>query len=219
MKALNFARKNSLKRHLAKINRKYGVSLNEQNYRDVILKELESPPSLLDYFKRYMERNRDAVTLEWGCLMFLFMKADEEKRVPDIKRYYKLLQRYPANWLTEVSMAELEWRYYGALFKSKDRFYKALELKPNDAHCHYSLGAIYYLLGLFEKSVEHFKNAVTYHKNANNPSEVKARSLYNIAVYKIMEEHNYKQAEKLLNEALIEMPDYPQARQALEQIR
>lgn len=212
-------RKNRLPRYLAKIERIYGVVLTEQNYKDMILEEIKSPPSLLDYFKDYMTGNEDVITLEWGCLFFLFMKAGQEKDVSNIERYCKLLKKYPLNWLTEVAIAELELRYYVSLFKAKDKFQKALELKPNDAHCHYHLGFIYYLLGVFDKAAEHYENAVIHHKNANNPNEVKARSLHNLAVHKINIEHNYKGARKLLNDALREMPDYPQAKHALRQIK
>jgi len=211
-------RKNTLQRYLAKIKRKYDVVLTEQNYKDMILEELKSPPSLLDYFKDYMAGNEDIITLEWGCLFFLFMKANQEKDVSRIERYYKLLKKYPLNWFTEVRVAKLELRYYGNLFKAKDRFYRALKLKPNDAYCHYNLGLVYYLLGVFEKSVEHYKNAVIHHKNAYNPGELKARSLFDLAVYKINREHNYKGAKKLLKDALREMPDYPQAKDVLRQI-
>jgi len=209
---------NRLQKYLAKIKSEYDTLLTEENYKDMILEELESPPSLLDYFKEYMTRNKDIITLEWGCLFFLFIKAEQQKDVSDIKRYYKLLEKYPVNWLTEVTMAELELRYYGNLFKARDGFRKALQLKPNDAYCHYSLGFIYYLLGVFDKSTEHYENAVIHHKSANRPGEVKARSLYNLAVHKINIKHDYKEAKKLLRRALREMPDYPQAKDALRQI-
>jgi len=211
-------RKNRLQKYLAKIKSEYDTLITKENYKDIILEELESPPSLLDYFKEYMARNKDVITLEWGCLLFLFIKAEQQKDVSEIKRYYKLLKKYPANWLTEVTMAELEFRYYGNLFKARDGFYKALQLKPNDAHCHYSLGFVYYLLGVFDKSFEHYKNAVIYHKGANMPGEIKARSLYNLAVYKINVKRDYKEAKKLLRDALREMPDYPQAKDVLRQI-
>lgn len=212
-------RKDTLQKYLAKIKREYDVVLTEQNYKNMILEELEYPLSLLDYFKDYMARNKDVITLNWGCLIFLFIKADQEKDVSDIERYYRLLEKYPVNWFTEVVMAELELRYYGNLFKAKDRFYRALKLRPNDAHCHYNLGLVYHLLGVFDKSAEHYEKAVIHHKNANKPSEVKARSLFNLASYKINIEHDYKEAKKLLNDALREMPDYPQAKHALRQIR
>lgn len=211
-------RKNRLQKYLAKIKSEYDTLLTEENYKDMILEELESPPSLLDYFKEYVARNKDVTTLEWGCLFFLFIKADQQKDVSDIERYYKLLEEYPVNWLAEVTMAELELRYYGNLFKARDGFRKALQLKPNDAHCHYSLGFIYHLLGVPDKSVEHYENAVIHHKSANRSGEIKARSLYNLAVHKINIERDYKEAKKLLNDALKEMPDYPQAKHVLRQI-
>jgi tetratricopeptide (TPR) repeat protein len=209
--------KKSLQRYLAKIGKEFDVVLTEENYKEVIREEVESPPALLDYLRDYMEKNEP--TLEWGCLMFLFMKADEEKYVPDIESYYKLLARYPPNWFIEVGMAELELRYYGNIFKARDGFFKGLELRPNNAHCHYNLGFIYHLLGVFNKSFEHYEKAVINHQTANNPKELKARSLYNLAVIKITVERGYEEAERFLKEALAAMPRYPEAKRALKQIR
>jgi tetratricopeptide (TPR) repeat protein len=211
--------KKSLQRYLAKIKKDHNISLTEENYKDIILKELESPPSLLDYFRDYMEKNKAKLTLEWGCLLFLFIKADEEKYVPDIEKYYKLLERYPPNCFIVIAMAELQLRYYGNIFKARDGFLKGLELKPDDAHCHYTLGFVYHLLGVFDKSFEHYEKAVINYQNANKPKEIKARSLYNLAVFKIMVEHDYEEGERFLKEALVVMPWYPEAKRALRQIR
>jgi tetratricopeptide (TPR) repeat protein len=211
--------KKSLQRYLAKIKKDYNVVLTEENQKDILLKKLESPPSLLDYFSDYMEKNKAKLTLEWGCLMFLFIKADEEKYAPEIEKYYQLLETYPPNWFTEVGLAELHLRYYGNLFKARDGFLKGLELKPDDAHCHYNLGFVYHLLGVFDKSVEHYEKAVVTYQTANNPKGIKARSLYNLAVFKINVEHNYEEGEKFLKEALAVMPRYPEAKHALKQIR
>ena len=209
--------KKSLQRYLAKIREEFDVVLTEKNYKDVILEEVESPPALLDYLRDYMEKNEP--TLEWGCLMFLFIKADEEKYVPDMEMYQKLLVRYPPNWFIEVGMAELQLRYYGNIFKARDGFFKGLELRPDNAHCHYNLGFIYHLLGVFNKSFEHYEKAVINHQTANKPEELKARSLYNLAVIKISVERDYEEAERHLKEALAAMPRYPEAKRALKQLR
>ena len=210
-------KKNRLERLLAKIEREYNIPLNEGNYQTRILEALESPPPLLDYFREYMKG--DQITLEWGCLILLFIKANAERDVSDMERYYRFLKNYPANYLTEFTMADLELKYYGNLFKARDKLFKALELKPNDANCYYSLGLIYNLLGTFCKSIEHYENAVLHSQSSNTPAELKARSLYNIAAMKINLGQNFRDAERLLKEALKEMPDYDLARQALRTIR
>ena len=211
--------KKSLQRYLAKIKKDYNVSLTEENYKDIILEELESPPSLLDYFRDYMEKNKAKLTLEWGCLMFLFIKADEEKYAPDIEKYYKLLETYAPNWFTEGGLAELQLRDYGDIFKARDGFLKGLELKPDDAHCNYNLGFAYHLLGVSDKSFEHYEKAVINYQSANKPKEIKARSLHNLAVFKINVEHDYEEGERFLKEALAVMPRYPEAKRALKQMR
>jgi tetratricopeptide (TPR) repeat protein len=212
-------KKGKLDNYLSMIKKEYDIDLDEQNYKNIILKELESPASLLDYFKDYLERNKEGTTLKWGCLIFLFIKAEQEKNVSEIDKYYKLLRNYPPNFFAEMIMAELQLRYYGNLFKAKDGFDRALELKPNDAHCHYNLGFVYYLLGMFDRAAGHYEKAIIHYNSANNPEELKARSLYNLAVHRINIEHNYQGARELLNEALRDMPDYPQAKQALRQIK
>ena len=211
--------KKSLQRYLAKIKKDYNVVLTEENYKNIILEELESPPSLLDYFRDYMEKNKAKITLEWGCLMFLFIKADEEKYAPDIEKYYRLLETYTPNWFTEVGLAELQLRYYGNVLKARDGFLKGLELKPDDAHCHYNLGFVYHLLGVSDKSFEHYEKAVINYQTANKPKEIKARSLYNLAVFKINVEHDYEAGGRFLKEALALMPRYPEAKRALKQMR
>jgi len=211
--------KKSLQRYLAKIKKDYNVVLTEENYKNIILEELESPPSLLDYFRDYMEKNKAKITLEWGCLMFLFIKADEEKYAPGIEKYYRLLETYTPNWFTEVGLAELQLRYYGNVLKARDGFLKGLELKPDDAHCHYNLGFVYHLLGVSDKSFEHYEKAVINYQTANKPKEIKARSLYNLAVFKINVEHDYEAGGRFLKEALALMPRYPEAKRALKQMR
>lgn len=211
--------KKSLHSYLAKIKKDYEIVLTEENHKDIILEEIESPPSLLDHFKDYMEKNKAVLTLEWGCLMFLFIKADEEKYAPDIEKYYKLLAIYPHNSFVEIAMADLQLRYHGNLFKAKDGFLKCLELKPHDAYCHYNLGYVYHLLGVFDKSFEHYEKAVINYQTANRPKEIKARSLHNLAIIKINVEHDYEGGERLLKEALAVMPEYPEAKRALRQIR
>jgi tetratricopeptide (TPR) repeat protein len=209
---------NDLEKYLAEIKRKYNTDITDENYVDLILEELKRPPSILDYIKNYVKTNNEVVDLEWGCLMFLFIRADQEKHVSNIEKYYELLRKYPANWFTEVSIAELQLTYYGDLFKALEKFHTGLKLKPGDAHCHYTLGLIYHLLGVPNKSVEHYENAALHYENSNFPHDLKARSLYNIAVYEINIKEDYEKGEKLLKEALKEMPDYPEAKTALRQI-
>jgi len=116
-------------------------------------------------------------------------------------------------------MAELQLRYYGNIFKARDGFLKGLELKPDDAHCHYNLGFVYHLLGVFDKSFGHYEKAVINYQNANKPEEIKARSLYNLAVFKINVEQDYEEGERFFKEALAVMPRYPEAKRALKQMR
>jgi len=202
---------------LARIKNGYDVTLNEENYRAIILEKLQSPPSLLDYFREYM--NSDAITLEWGCLMFLFIEADADGDVHSLERYYNFLREYPPNYLLEAAMAHLEFRYYGKFFKAKEGFLRALGLKPNDAHCYYNLGLLYNLLGVFDKSISSYESAALYSQNSDKPAELRARSLYNIAAIKLNLNNDRRGAKLLLKESLEVMPDYELARKALMSLR
>lgn len=72
---------------------------------------------------------------------------------------------------------------------------------------------------MFNKSFEHYEKAVINHQTANKPKELKARSLYNLAVIKISVERDYEEVERHLKEALAAMPQYPEAKRALKQLR
>jgi len=202
---------------LAKIKRDYGITLNEGNYQAIILEELDSPPSLLDYFRKYMKKGE--ITLEWGCLMFLLIKADIEGDVQAVERSCKSLKKYPANYFIEFVMAELELQYYGNIFEAKDKLFKALELKSDDGTCYHNLGLIYSLPGAFNKALGHYEKAVLYSRDSIEPSELKASSLYDMAVIKINIEQNYSTAKRFLKETLKENPDYDLARETLRKLR
>ncbi len=205
----------TLQKYLRNLEEEYDIILTEENYEQVILKELGEPESLLDYFRDYMKTNKDILSIEWACLMVLVILAYDDMYVPDIEKYYKLLKKYPANGYIEHIMGEIYLRYYGNLFKARDKFEVTLNLRQKDPHSHYELGFLYHLLGIFNKSCEHYEKAILYAEYGNLPNEIKARSLYNIATAKINIEQNYKEGRKLLEDALISMPDYSEARDAL----
>ncbi|MCD6456113.1 MAG: hypothetical protein J7K81_04925 [Methanophagales archaeon] len=72
---------------------------------------------------------------------------------------------------------------------------------------------------VFVKSFEHYEKAVINYQTANKPKEIKARSLHNLAVFKMNVEHDYEAGERFLKEALAVMPWYPEAKRALKQMR
>jgi len=215
----NIAAGKNLKESPAGNKREQDAKLTNENYLEVILNELKQPPSLLDYFKNYVKTHEKVIDPEWGRVMLSFIRAHKEKNPPDIEKYYKSLKKYPINSFAETIIGQLHLTYHGNLFKAMEKYKNAVELRPDDANCHYNLGYAYFLLGIFDKSAEHYKKAVINYKNANYPEQVKARSLYNIAVYKINIEEDYTGAKKLLKQALRVMPDYPEARHALRTIK
>ncbi len=91
-------------------------------------------------------------------------------------------------------------------------------MRPDNAHCYYNLGYVYHLLGVFNKSFEYYEKAVINHQTANKPKELKARSLYNLAVIEMNVEHDYEEAKRYFKGALAAMPQYPEAKRALKQI-
>jgi tetratricopeptide (TPR) repeat protein len=208
----------TLQKYLREIEKEYDFILSEDNYEQIILEELDSPESLLNYFKDYMKINQHVISLEWGALMFLCIVAYDDMDVSNLEKYYKLLKNYPPNSYIEYAIGEMYFRYYGDFFKARDKFEVSLTLRQDDPHVHYELGFLYYLLGIFHKSREHYEKAVFYSKYGNCYSEIKARSLYNIAVSKINMEQNYEEGKKLLKEALVFRPDYPEAKEALSKL-
>jgi len=209
-------KKSQLLKYLTDIEKKSGVQLTEDNYKQQILKRLESPPDLLNYFTNYMAVNESKLGLKWGCLMYLFIRADNRRDVTEILRYYNSLRNYPLNYFTEVTIGELELRFKGKLLAAKDKYLLALELKPNDAYTCYELGFTYFLLGAFKKSIYYYEQAAENYENAAFPNDLRARALFNIAVQNVNLYDNHSEAIKRLHEALELKPDYQQAKQALK---
>jgi tetratricopeptide (TPR) repeat protein len=205
-------------KYILQINKSYGIDINEENYKELLLNQMLEKKDLWEYLKRYMETNNTVISLEWGCLMYIFIKSFEEKDVYYIEKFYKKLLLYPENFILESWIGEFYYRYYADFFKARDKYLKALELKPMDAECHHNLALVYFYLGIPDKIIEHNEKAIMYCQNSNTPYEVKARSLFNIATLYINLYDNVSEGKKLIKQALKEMPDYPQAKQALKQI-
>lgn len=203
--------KYTTKNYQKTILEQYQTAIIEENYKERILKEIDGKEILQNYFNEYMQKNDAELDLEWGCLMYLFMKSAEKKDVTSVEEFYKKLKSYPENYFIEYILGDINLMYYGNIFESKDRFKKALELKENDSNCYYDLGFIYNLLGVFDKSLECFNKAVYYSENSANPKELKLKALHNIAVYYITVENDYDRAEEILNHILEEDPDYDRA--------
>ncbi len=174
--------------------------------------------NLAQYSKQYMEDNSNNISLEWGCLMYIFVKSLEEEDVYFIEKTYKKLLVYPLHFLLESCMADIYYRYYADFFKARDKYLTALELKPMDAECHHNLALVYFYLGIPNKIIEHNEKAIMYCENSDIPSEVKAKSLFNIATLYINAYDNVSEGKKLIKQALREMPNYSQAKQTLKQI-
>lgn len=207
-------------KYVLEIREKYNVELNDENYKQVILEEIKATKSLVEYFNEYMINNTNIVSFEWACLMFLFIKHVERKDVEGLEKYYKVLSmKYPKNYIVETNMADMELEYYGNVFKAKDRYTKALDLKPGDIDCYYNLGNIYSLLGVPEKSIEYYEKAIENCNQADNPDEFKARSLYNIATFYINALENKEKAGELLEDSLKLSPNYERAASALRYLK
>ncbi|WP_315117948.1 hypothetical protein [uncultured Clostridium sp.] len=212
-------KKIELKEYAKIINDKYKVNIDDNNYVDILLGELSYSTYLSEYFKEYIDKNKEKLSLEWAYLMFLFINSVKEKNATFVVEYSKKLKRYSDNYYVEYILADINLMFYGDIFKSKDGFKKALELRENDANSYYSLGFIYNLLGLFDKSLDYYNKAVYYCNNSINPKDIKLNSLYNIAVYYITVNKDIDRGEEVLNALLEEEPNHEKAIETLKRIK
>ncbi|WP_125154683.1 tetratricopeptide repeat protein [Clostridium rectalis] len=211
--------KGSIKKYQDFMKEKYKCQISEDNYKECILNEFSDRKFLKKYFQRYISKNSKKLDLTWGVLMFLFIKASEEKNVTAIEEYIRLLNKYPDNYFVEYILGDIDLMYYGRIFHSRDRFLKAIILKENDANSYYNLGFIYNLLGSFEKSLEYFNKAIYYSDNAINQKELKSNALYNIAIYYITVDDDVEKAEEILEEILKEDSNYTKAINTLRRMK
>lgn len=210
---------NSINKCLLEIKEEFHIEINDNNYMDIIIEEIFKPQLYVDYIKEYMEGNQKLMSLEWAVWFYLFLKYTRQKDVDKMEKYASKLMRYPSNFFVEFEMAEMNLFYYGNVFKARDQFLKALKLIPEDSVSNHRLSIIYFYLGMVDKSIKFNRAAIENAHNSYEPSETKARCLFNIAVNYINVYENYAEAKKMLEEALEEMPDYPQAKAALKQLK
>lgn len=201
------------------VQEEYNTNINEENYIEVILKEVEENTSLCNYFKQYIDTNKDKINVLWALEMFLFVRASEKKDVEEVENYSKRLKIYADNYYVEYVLADMSLRYYGNLFESKEKFLKALSLKENDPMAHYNLGYIYNLLGMFEKSLENYEKASVFSEDAPDGKDLKVKALYNMAKYYLIVKNDEEKVKDLLNELLEINPDYNNARQMLDSLK
>lgn len=197
----------------------YNTNINEENYIEVILKEVEKNTSLYNYFKQYINDNKDKLNVLWSLEMFLFIRASEKKDVEEVENYSKRLKIYADNYYIEYVLADMGLRYYGNLFESKEKFLKALALKENDPMAYYNLGYIYNLLGMFDKSLENYQKSSFFSDDAPNGKELKVKALYNMAKYYLIVKNDEEKSEIILNEVLEINPDYNNARYMLDSLK
>lgn len=201
------------------VQEEYNTDINEENYIEVILKEVEKNTSLYNYFKQYIDNNKDNLNVLWALEMLLFIRASEKKDVEEVENYSKRLKIYADNYYIEYVLADMGLRYYGNLFESKERFLKALALKGNDPMAHYNLGYIYNLLGMFDKSLENYQKSSFFSDDAPNGEELKVKALYNMAKHYLIVKNDDEKAEIVLNEVLEINPDYNNARYMLDSLK
>ncbi|MBU5484917.1 hypothetical protein KQI86_11275 [Clostridium sp. MSJ-11] len=212
-------KKSELKEYAKIINEKYGVNINDDNYADILLRELSYSAYLSEYFKEYINENKEKLSLEWAHLMFLFIHSVKEKNATSVVEYSKKLRGYVDNYYVEYILGDIDLMFYGDVFKSKDRFIKALTLRENDANAYYSLGFIYNLLGVFDKSLEYYNKAIYYYDNSTNPKDIKLKSLYNVAAYYITVNKDLDRGEEILNSLLEEEPNHEKAIETLKRLK
>ncbi|EJO5349238.1 hypothetical protein NRP93_003404 [Clostridium botulinum] len=212
-------KKNLNKKHEKILLDNYKQTIDESNYKDLILEEIKTHKAIHRYLKDYIKSNKEVLDLNWGKEMLLFIYSFNEKDLEMAEAFYKALKRYPENYFTESVIADIDLRFYGDLFKARDKYLKALSLYDRDGLVYYNLGLIYYLLGMFQKSMDFYNKSLNYINKMDNKEFIKSKCLYNIAVCEINYNNNYKEGEKLLKRSLKLNPDYKEANDLLEDLR
>lgn len=170
------------KKYVDEIKKNYNTVIHEKDYKETIIKEFEYNKFLQDYFQEYMDKEKE-LDLNWATLMFLFIKASKEKNVTLVEKYNKELRKYKSNYYMEYVLGEINLMYYGDLFKAKEDFNNALNLRNDAGDCYYNLGFIYYLLGIFEKAFEFYIKAIEYSNHTLNPENLKNKAVSGILYY------------------------------------
>ncbi len=120
-----------MKKHLSRKYEKllldnYRQNIDDSNYKELILEGISGHKAIHRYLKEYIKDNKEILDLNWGKQMLLFIVSFNEKDLELAEQCYKALKKYPDNYFTESVMADIDLRFYGDLFKARDKYLNAL---------------------------------------------------------------------------------------------
>ncbi|MBI3819160.1 MAG: tetratricopeptide repeat protein [Planctomycetes bacterium] len=121
--------------------------------------------------------------------------------------YDQIITKYPS-YVESYMWAGIALTQLGNHELAEARFLKALELKPDYAICHATLGEAYISRGMLAKAVESLRRAVAIDPSLTSAQLALATALFN--------DGKPAQAAAIISKTLAEHPDLPNARQLRE---
>lgn len=182
------------------------------NWQEKVRAAFIKPRALSEYMARYVAGHAEKLGSAWAALLLCFHEHEEKKRVA----LYEALAAYPPCAYLEGAMGDLYFQEWGQIHRGRRHYLKAVALAPTLASIHYQLGLIYHCLGVFDRSVEEFKLAMTF--AGEDQREAAARACFNVAAYLINHRRDIAGGERMIREALELMPDYPEAQATLRML-
>lgn len=206
-------RDEALERTLEQALSRWG--LTEENWDEVVSDQLHEPPKWVDYLEDYLDAHSEGLGPRWAALFLLFLEATERDDEA-ARQLYQELAAYPPCAYVESRIGEMYWQGRGDLYAARRHYTRAVQLSPHLAVCHYVLGQIYFLLGLFDKALAEFERG----KEAplEQDPEAVARSQAFLGLLTGLYKGDRKAGKRLIKQALKLRRGDAQVRQMLRQL-
>lgn len=167
---------------------------------------------------RYIAAYEPRLGVSWSreiLRLEIFFQVEDSALV--IVHYDRALSRYPRCALVEMGVADELFRHNGDFWRARPMYHYAVATLPAFAKPRYELGFMSYLLGDFANALDWFNQAAA--RLTDDETELGARTLYNRGLMRYILEGDKKAAIADFMQALKLMPDYPQAKEALQGLR
>jgi len=194
------------------------IEARPDNWQEVALKWFAPDEPERGELARYIAANEDRLGVSWARELLrleVFFQAEEYLQI--VVHYDQAFSRYPRCALIEMWVADQVFRHAADFWRARRMYRYAIDNLPDYPKPYYELGFMSYLLGDFSGALDCFNQAAE--RVTDDDVEMGSRIFCNRGVVRYFLDGNKTAAIADVKEALKRRPNYPQAKQALRDLR
>ena len=194
------------------------IEIRPDNWQELALDWFGPDEPEREELARYIAANEDRLGVPWARELLrldVFFQAEEYLQI--VAHYDRALSRYPRCALVEMWVADQVFRHAADFWRARRMYRYAIDTLPDHPKPYYELGFMSYLLGDYGGALDCFNQAAE--RVSDDDVEIGSRIFCNRGIVRYFLDGNKIAAIADVKEALKRRPNYPQAQQALHDLR